>query len=176
MTSGPHTPVATPVATAPPRIIGPLRPALRLRLKPKAPTTGHVDGAWWPRSRNLAAELPQLFAVLEIRPGRIERLTYNLAAWKPAARRLPVEGHAVRLDGFRSQHPDTVTVVGKDRQRLTLLVIPPDATSALARQASTRAARQGDVTSVEELLAPRVGVAEAVETATQRWEMDGGRV
>ena len=31
---------------------------LRLRLKPKAPRTGYVDGAWWPRSHDLAAELP----------------------------------------------------------------------------------------------------------------------
>ena len=32
----------------------------RLRLKPKAPTTGYVDGAWWPRSDDLAIELPDL--------------------------------------------------------------------------------------------------------------------
>ncbi|MFF0147938.1 DUF5994 family protein [Amycolatopsis sulphurea] len=28
----------------------PPRHAPRLRLKPEAPTTGYVDGAWWPRS------------------------------------------------------------------------------------------------------------------------------
>ncbi len=27
----------------------------RLRLKPKAPQSGYVDGAWWPRSDDLAA-------------------------------------------------------------------------------------------------------------------------
>ena len=30
----------------------------RLRLKPKAPQSGYVDGAWWPRSDDLPAELP----------------------------------------------------------------------------------------------------------------------
>lgn len=30
----------------------------RLRLKPKAPTTGYVDGAWWPHSADLPTELP----------------------------------------------------------------------------------------------------------------------
>ncbi|WP_433272542.1 DUF5994 family protein [Actinosynnema sp. CS-041913] len=30
----------------------------RLRLRPKTPTTGHVNGAWWPRSQDLVAELP----------------------------------------------------------------------------------------------------------------------
>ena len=36
----------------------------RLRLKRKAPRTGYVDGAWWPHSDDLAAELPDLLAVL----------------------------------------------------------------------------------------------------------------
>ncbi len=44
----------------------------RLRLKPKAPTTGYVDGAWWPRSDDLAIELPDLLAVLSVRLGDIE--------------------------------------------------------------------------------------------------------
>ena len=49
-------------------ITNPLRPSgpdadVRLRLKPAAPTSGHVDGSWWPRSRDLAAELPDLLAV-----------------------------------------------------------------------------------------------------------------
>ena len=42
-------------------------PRVRLRLKPKAPTTGWVDGGWWPRSRDLAAELPGLLSVLAVR-------------------------------------------------------------------------------------------------------------
>ena len=36
----------------------------RLRLKPKAPTSGYVDGAWWPHSDDLPIELPDLLAVL----------------------------------------------------------------------------------------------------------------
>jgi hypothetical protein len=31
---------------------------VRLRVKPAAPRSGHLDGSWWPRSRDLAAELP----------------------------------------------------------------------------------------------------------------------
>lgn len=29
----------------------------RLRLKPKAPHSGFVDGAWWPHTSNLSKEL-----------------------------------------------------------------------------------------------------------------------
>ncbi|MFC0105990.1 DUF5994 family protein [Kibdelosporangium aridum] len=43
-----HHPLAT-LVTEPPRHT--------LRLKPKAPTTGYVDGAWWPRSRDLSARI-----------------------------------------------------------------------------------------------------------------------
>ncbi|HKS47628.1 MAG TPA: DUF5994 family protein, partial [Amycolatopsis sp.] len=75
MMSGPRTLTTTPLVSA---VVEPPPHTLRLRLKPKAPATGYVDGAWWPRSRDLSAELPTLLAVLAIRPGRIERVTYNL--------------------------------------------------------------------------------------------------
>jgi hypothetical protein len=42
-------------------------PRVRPRLKPKAPTTGWVDGGWWPRSRDLPAELSGLLSVLAVR-------------------------------------------------------------------------------------------------------------
>ena len=41
----------------------------RLRLKPKAPTSGYVDGAWWPHSEDLSIELPDLLSVLSVRLG-----------------------------------------------------------------------------------------------------------
>lgn len=59
-------------------------PPLRLRLKPSAPATGYVDGAWWPRSRDLTAELAALGEVLAI---RLERVAYGLSAWDRAPRR-----------------------------------------------------------------------------------------
>jgi len=64
MPSGPNTALSTPPATEP-----------RLRLKPAAPAMGHVDGAWWPRTRDLTAELPALLAAVAARLGRIDRVT-----------------------------------------------------------------------------------------------------
>ena len=80
------------------------RAPLRLRLKPKAATTGFVDGGWWPRSRDLAVELPGLLAVLAVRLGRIERVSYHLGDWGPTPARLSVEGGVVRLVSYRTQH------------------------------------------------------------------------
>ena len=66
------------------------------------------DGAWWPRTRDLAAELPELIAELERRGVRVERFTYALDAWQPAPRKLVVNGRVVRTGGFRSMDPQVV--------------------------------------------------------------------
>lgn len=59
---------------------------LRLRSRPKAPATGYVDGAWWPRSHDLTTELPP--AVLSVRLGEIPRVNYHLSDWDAAPRRI----------------------------------------------------------------------------------------
>src|SRR5437763_4998905 len=126
----------------------------RLRLKPKAPATGYVDGAWWPTSRDLTAELPSLLAVLAVRLEGIERVTFNLSAWPPTGRRLAFGGGDVRLEDFRAQHSGTVTVIGAwDRHRVTLLVVPPETDPDLAQRMLMTAAHRGNKDSVETLLA-----------------------
>jgi hypothetical protein len=180
MMSGPHLRIATPPATM---VSEPPRQTLRLKLKPKAPTTGYVDGAWWPRSRDLSAELPALLAVLAIRLGRVHRVSHNLATWNTAHRRLNVDGHAVRLGGFHAQHPHTIDVIGPNGTRLTLLVLPPATHPATAHQILMIAARRNNVDSIDELLAPIAAAGPGPATSdlpddpdVQHWEVDGGLV
>lgn len=157
---------------------------LRLRLKAQAPTTGFVDGAWWPRSRDLSAELPPLLAVLAVRLERIERVTYNLTVWNPAPRRIVIAGSEVRVEGFRSQHRETVTVIGANgRHRLTLLVVPPETDRDEAHRILMAASHRGNAGGIGALLAPDVLTAVAAPQeaatqleATQRWDGEGGRV
>jgi hypothetical protein len=138
-----------PVPTAPrtdPTLDAGQRP--RLELKPASRTaTGHVDGAWWPRSRDLRAELPALLEVLAARLGRIERVNYPLADWTEPARRTVVAGALVHLSGYRSQPAGTLDVVTASG-RTTLLVVPPETDPGLAQRALAAAARQGDTTEV----------------------------
>ncbi len=151
MNSGPHLRIITSpamLATEQPR------QPLRLKLKPKAPTTGYVDGAWWPRSRDLSAELPALLAVLAVRLGRVHRVSYNLTDWTAAPRRITVDGQPVRLGGFHSQHTHTVDVIGPNEPRITLLVIPPETKQATAQQALMRAGGRGNIDDVAALLTP----------------------
>jgi hypothetical protein len=153
MMSGPRTPIATPLAST---ATEQPRQAVRSRMKPEAPTTGYVDGAWWPRSRNLSAELPTLLAVLAIRPGPIERVTYNLTAGNPTERRLPFGDHAGRLEDFRSQD---------------LLVVPPEAAPATAEHALTTASKRDNAETAKVVLGDT-----RTDAVTQSWEVDGGRV
>lgn len=124
----------------------------RLRLKPKAPVTGHVDGAWWPHSEDLVKELPDLLAVLAVRLGGVDRVLYNLAEWSTAPARLQSEGREIRLDGYHSQPAHTLEVIGKDRDRILLLVVPSRADPDLAHDTLMSAAAPGDTTSVDNLL------------------------
>ncbi|WP_205849986.1 DUF5994 family protein [Nakamurella flava] len=120
--------------------------APRLTLHDPGRTTGQVDGAWWPRSDVLADELPGLLAVLTERIGPVERLSYDLADWSPAERRLLAGGRRVRLDGFRSRTPAaTVHAVGTRRDVVTLAVIPPGTPTDTA-EAMLRMAADPDVT------------------------------
>jgi hypothetical protein len=121
-------------------------------LKPKAPRSGYVDGAWWPHSDDLAAELPDLLAVLSVRLGRIDRVMYNLNEWAKAPRKLATGGRQVRLDGYQHQPTNTVEVLGVNRNRIALLVIPPNADPDQAHTTLMAAAAPGNDSTVDGLL------------------------
>ena len=177
MMSGPHLRIVAPAATM---TIEPPRQPLRLKLKPKAPATGYVDGAWWPRSLDLSTELPALLAVLSIRLGRIQRVSYNLTTWDAAPRRLHLDSHQVRLGGFHTQHRHTVDVIGSNGLPLTLLVLPPATNPSTAHEILMMAGRRDNIDSIDQLLiatAPSPATSELPDApAVERWETEGGPV
>ena len=124
----------------------------RLRLKPKAPTTGYVDGAWWPRSDDLPAEVPDLLAVLSVRLGPINRVIYNLAEWVMAPTKLPTDGGVVRLAGYTRQPVNTIEVTGCNGSKIVLLVVPARTDTDDAHHTMMTAAVPDDVSTVEDLL------------------------
>ena len=101
-------------------------------MTPKARCADSVQGAWWPRSRDLESELPDLLAVLTVRMGSIERVVYDPDGWAPTPRQLAAVGRAVRLDAYRFHAFNTMYVFGSDGARIVLRVIPAatDAESA----------------------------------------------
>lgn len=124
----------------------------RLRLKPKAPRSGFVDGAWWPHGYDLNSELPDLLAVLSVRLGPIDRVLFNINEWSKPTPKLLSGGRAVRLDGHQRQPVNTVEVVGADDARITLLVVPPDSDPEGAHDALMAAAAPSYESPVDALL------------------------
>jgi hypothetical protein len=124
----------------------------RLRLKPKAPSSGYVDGAWWPHSDDLTAELPDLLAVLSVRLGRISRVIYKLDEWATAPAKLATAGRSVRLDGYRRHPVSTVEVLGLNQQKILLLVVSPQADPDQAHAVMMTAAGPNNALTVDSLL------------------------
>jgi hypothetical protein len=152
----------------------------RLRLKPKAPPTGYVDGAWWPHSDDLAEELPDLLAVLSVRLSAVTRVLYNVAEWAKAPPRLLTGGREVRIDGSRIQPMNTVEIHGINRKKILLLVIPAHGVDPdLAHQTMMAAAAPNNASTVDDLLIISTQERQArirVAATEQRWTADEGAI
>ena len=116
---------------------------VRVSLRADAGTGGSAfDGAWFPRTRDLTVEVPELIAELDRRGVRIERFTYALDAWLPAPRKVVVQGRTVRTGGFRSMDRGIVCLTWDGGlKRADLLVVPPETdvlTGARALRLCTR--------------------------------------
>ncbi|MDL5159687.1 DUF5994 family protein [Actinomycetospora termitidis] len=117
---------------------------------------GAVDGAWWPRSRDLAAELPSLLDRIEDLVGPVERVAFGLSEWDDVGRRLiTTRAGRIPVEGFRSIEASTVWLVvrGRGRSRIGLMVIPADTTQERAIRLLEAAALGGERRSPVEVLA-----------------------
>ena len=90
---------------------------LRLQLDPNRPAEPYLDGAWWPRSTELPAELPALLAELSAHLGSIAIVGYHRDAWNAAPGHLDLAGHPVHLQGFVSSNPPTLVVIADTGRR-----------------------------------------------------------
>ncbi|CAM5505857.1 DUF5994 family protein [Streptomyces narbonensis] len=135
-----------------------------LRLRTTHSREGVLDGAWWPRSRDVATELPDLIRALTAHLGPVTRVGLDTDAWEEVPTRVVVDDRVVRLDSF-PVGDDTVLITRGDNDHFALLVVPPDTTPDAARDAMARAVGAGNVTQAAEIL-----VAMLPEPATDRQE------
>ena len=122
---------------------------LRLQLDPDGPAEPDLDGAWWPRSTELSAELPALLSALSAQLGPIALIGYRRDAWNPAPGNLDLAGHAVHLQGFIAPGPPTLVVVDDRGRRVTVRVVRPEtdrvtAAELMAAAATHPSAERGD--------------------------------
>ncbi|MFZ3561143.1 DUF5994 family protein [Streptomyces sp. BH055] len=122
----------------------PYQPLLRLRLAPHAGGPRAIDGAWWPHSYDLLAELPTLLAGLPRDWGHISSVLFNGAVWPATPGRMLVADQVVRLRrNLAAAAVHTVVLVAPGHGRWDLLVVPPDAIEEAAERIMARAARVG---------------------------------
>ncbi|MDF3146755.1 MULTISPECIES: DUF5994 family protein [unclassified Streptomyces] len=119
----------------------PSHPLLRLRLAPHGGMPRPIDGAWWPRSYDLLAELPRLLAGLPRTWGHITSVTVHGATWSAVPGRMLVSNQVVRLRRtVAASAPHTIVLLAPGRGRWDLLVVPPDTSEAAAEPLMAAAA------------------------------------
>ncbi|MBD0842254.1 DUF5994 family protein [Streptomyces sp. TRM68416] len=122
----------------------PSSPVARLRLAPRGAVSLHVDGAWWPRCRNLLTELPPLIGALPPEWGKIVCVTVNAQMWAESPGRILVGHHVVRLrreSVWRRRY--TACLLDADQGGRDLLVVPPQTAAADAEYLMAAVASYG---------------------------------
>jgi hypothetical protein len=122
-----------------------------VRLETTHDRQGVLDGAWWPRSRDIAVELPTLIAALTEHLGPITRVGLDTATWEELPTRLTIDDRVVHIDSF-PVGDDTVLVTRGDQDHFSLLVVPPHATPDAARAAMAEAVRADNITEAAQIL------------------------
>ena len=151
--------------------ISPAPPAApRLRLQPDGPAYTLLDGGWWPRSADPAAELPGLILALDERNGPVIKIMLGMADWDSSRpRRLRIDGPAgrrtVRIGWFATMPAGLFTAIYARGRRTDLLVVPPDASEQAAQAAMEQAAQAGNRNRTPALLAAMAGPARPAAVA-----------
>ncbi len=142
----PGTSTSTGTADPAPDVAAPR--SLRLRMHTRRTDHGVLDGAWWPYSTDLVAELPALVAGLDTwldkqgpgAGGYISRIAVNPVGWDTVPTRVEVAGRRIRVAWYHSIDTHTVSVSCPDTRHFDLLVVPPGTVEGSASAAMTTAA------------------------------------
>ncbi|GAA2428184.1 DUF5994 family protein [Actinomadura vinacea] len=172
----------------------PSTPRLRLRPpraagSPRAP----LEGGWWPRSADPAAELPGLAHALQAHNANppddhrpITHIMLRVADWDSRPRRLRVNSadgiRTVGLSWFDTLPAGLLTAIWADGRRVDLLTVPASTPHAEAYAAMELAAHPANHLHAPDLLAalttpvgPR-GPAGSETASHNAWESEGGRL
>ncbi len=161
---------------APRHARGPTGPA-RLSLTPQTALAGLLDGAWWPSTRDLTAELPLLAAALAGPWGRITRISVNPTRWPVIPHKVAVAGHTLHVGWFTEQDPDKLILLSGTTGRWDLLVVPPETSPAAAARLMAAASVPGSALTAGALMAAEAVIGRGPDLrkrATEDWETEGG--
>ncbi len=150
------------------------REPLRIRLD-NGFTSGPLDGAWWPQSRNLQIEAADLVDHFPDLLGGIDRLLFSRPDWDavrgaPSVRHIHAAIGTVKVGSFPSDDTHVMIVKMRSGQRLRLLVVPSDTHPDLAAQVMEQAADDRNTHSPSALLG--LSGPDQSEVALSVWDDD----
>lgn len=152
-------------------ILAHTRVPLRLRMA-QHPGHDHLDGGWWPQSRDLAVELADLVDHFPPELGRIVRAVYSPPDWDPAPRRIATASGDVEVGSFPRDDSHLVHLKTSEREVLRVLVIPVGLSADQGEEALLAAATRGNAEPAASLLAT---VTEYPDVDPwDHWNDDGG--
>lgn len=127
------------------------RQPLRLSISAR-PGRDTLDGGWWPQSRDLAVELPDLIANFPDGHGRVVRAVYSPPDWDGREHRVPqpLPRGCVKVGSFPQDDTHVIDLLMTGSKRLRLLVVPAGAADGDA--AITAASTVGNSRSAADLL------------------------
>lgn len=159
--------ISRPPHDAEDRVDDPTVPRLRLA---EVFDRSALDGAWWPRSRDLATELPVLLDRLPDRVGRVVHVVVSPPDWDDSPRRVVRRGGQTKVGSF--PRDDThVLMLSTSTRVLRLMVVPPGTADDHARTLMVVASHAGNGYTPGELLAHDVD-----DLADEsRWSDGGGQ-
>jgi uncharacterized protein DUF5994 len=176
-TALPGSTPTSPTPTIPSAATSGFLGGLRLRLEPTRSRHTMLDGAWWPYSLDLLAELPALVRVLGAQGSPVTHLMLGATASATHPRQMMVDGRRVRLGWFSSQSPALLIAVCHDWERTDLLVVPPDTPPQPADRAMTAAAGASTGLRAADLLATLSAPWREPDIAAHTaWESEGDQV
>jgi Family of unknown function (DUF5994) len=106
----------------------------RLALCERDRTRGAVDGAWWPKSFDLGAELPDLVAVFGSWIGPVHRVVYDPSVWLSAPSRVIGRNALISVDPYRLVFRDIIYLMGTHSRDAVLFVVSPSSSGEEAQR------------------------------------------
>jgi hypothetical protein len=130
----------------------------RLLLRPEGSGAAPLDGGWWPRSDDPAAELPGLIPALDERHGRITRVMLGTVGWNSSRPRLlylssPEGSRVVKVGWFATMPAGLLTVLSVSGRRTDLVTVPFRTSEQAASAAMRQATQAGNREHAPEILA-----------------------
>jgi hypothetical protein len=136
------------------------------------PGTGHLDGGWWPQTRDLAVELADLVDHFPAQSGRVVRALVSPPDWDTAPRIVPVSGRYVKVGAFPRDDTHLVLLKTSDRRTLHVVVVPPGFTPAQGDEALRASAEAGNGQTATDVLREVAGRPDLDPGG--HWSDDGG--